>query len=203
MSPVSPLDSAPLGSARGRRLILVRHSVPDVRRDVPSAQWRLSPDGIARAHRLARRLQPGGASTIFTSREPKAVETARAMAAEWGLAVEEVDGLHEHERPLAQMFSREVFEARVRELFERPGELVFGAETAERARRRFTMAVMRLVAARSGDVVVVTHGTVMTLFVAEAAGVEPFSFWKRQQMPFAVTLTLPELRIGRIATPDG
>jgi len=200
---MSPFDSAPFGSAQGRRLILVRHSVPDIRPDVPSAEWRLSPEGFARARGLARRVQPQGASAIFTSREPKAAETARAMAGEWGLEVEEVDGLHEHERPLVQIFPREVFEATIRELFNRPGELVFGSETAERARRRFTVAVMRLVAARSGDVVVVTHGTVMTLFVAAAAGVEPFSFWKRQQMPFAVTLALPELRIERIATPDG
>ena len=185
-----------------RRLILVRHSLPAIHREVPSAEWRLSPEGLARARTLARRVQPVGASTIFTSREPKAVETAREMAGEWGLQVEEVDGLHEHERPLAQMLSRDVFEGKIRELFSRPCDLVFGAETADRARRRFTMAVMRLLATRTGDVVVVTHGTVMTLFVAEAAGVEPFAFWKGQQMPFAVTLTVPELRIERVAKLD-
>jgi broad specificity phosphatase PhoE len=186
-----------------RRLILVRHSLPDIRREVPAAQWRLSPDGLARARALARRVHPVGASTIFTSREPKAAETASALAREWGVEVEEVEGLHEHERPHAKMLSREEFEQMVRELFERPRELVFGAETADGARRRFTMAVMRLLATRPGDVVVVTHGTVMTLFVAEAAGVEPFAFWKRQQMPFAVMLTIPELRIEQIATLDG
>lgn len=192
----------PFAPSRGGRLILVRHSVPDIRRDVPAAEWRLTAEGLTRARALARLIQPDGAAQIFTSREPKASDTARAMAAEWRLEVEEVDGLHEHERPTAQMLSREAFEGKVRELFERPRELVFGAETAEHARRRFTMAVMRLVAARSGDVVVVTHGTVMTLFVAETAGVEPFTFWRRQQMPFAVTLSLPELRIERLTVLD-
>ncbi len=185
-----------------RRLILVRHSLPEIRREVPAAEWRLSPEGIARARAFARRVHPAGAAHVFASAEPKAADTARLLAAEWGLPVETVPGLHEHERPEAQVLSREVFERKVRDVFARPAELVFGVETADQARRRFTMAVMRLVARTSGDVVVVTHGTVMTLFVAEATGVEPFAFWKRQQMPFAVTLTLPDLRLDGTTFPE-
>jgi broad specificity phosphatase PhoE len=177
-----------------RRLVLVRHSVPEIRRDVSSRDWRLSAEGLTRARAFSRQLQPI-ATRVFTSAEPKATETARALAECWGVPVEEVPGLHEHERPQAQLLSREAFEQKIRDLFARPGELVFGAETAEQARRRFTMAVMRLVARAADDVVVVTHGTVMALFVAEVAGVEPFEFWKRQQMPFAVTLALPDLKL--------
>jgi broad specificity phosphatase PhoE len=103
--------------------------------------------------------------------------------------------LHEHERPEARMLTREAFEQKIRDLFARPGELVFGAETADQARRRFTGALMRLVLQRPGDIVVVTHGTVMALFVAEAAGMDPFVLWRRQEMPCAITLALPELRI--------
>ena len=186
-----------------RRLFLVRHSVPEIRRELPAAAWRLSADGLARARAFARQLQPASAGSVFTSAEPKAVETARALAGEWGGAVEEVPGLHEHERPEAQLLSREAFEQKIRDLFARPGELVFGAETAEQARLRFTMAVMRLIARSSSDVVVVTHGTVMALFVAEVAGVEPFAFWKRQEMPFAVTLSLPELRVEKTTFLSG
>ena len=178
-----------------RRVILIRHSVPDIKRDVPAADWHLSAEGTTRARALAGRLHPSGATKVFTSAEPKAVETARALADEWGLAIEAVPGLQEHERPLAQLLSRDEFEQKIRELFTRPSDLVFGAETADQARRRFTMALMRLVTRVTGDLVVVTHGTVMALFVAEATGVEPFGFWKRQEMPFAVTLTLPALAL--------
>lgn len=180
-----------------RRLILVRHSIPDIRRDVPAAEWRLSAEGVARAREFARRLQPAGALQVFTSSEPKAIETAQALAEAWGLPVEQVTGLQEHERPQAQMLSRDVFEGKIAELFSKPNQLVLGAETADQARRRFTAALMRLLTRGTGDVVVVSHGTVMTLFVAEVTGMEPFAFWKRQEMPFAVTLTLPELRLER------
>jgi broad specificity phosphatase PhoE len=177
------------------RLILVRHSLPDIRREVPAAEWHLSPEGVARAKALARTLDPGDATSVFTSPEPKALETAQALGAVWGLRVEAAPGLEEHLRPEAQWMSRDAFEQKVRDLFACPAERVFGAESADQARRRFTMALMRVVTRASGDLVVVSHGTVMTLFVAEVAGVEPFGFWKRQEMPFAVTLTLPELQL--------
>lgn len=188
----------PFDSAQGRRLVLVRHSLPDIKRDVPAAEWQLSEAGKARAAAFGRQFNPGSARTIFTSEEPKAVGTARALASVWDLPVEATAGLHEHERPAAQMLSRDQFEDRVRQMFARPHELGFGTETAEQARRRFSMALMRLVARSSNDVIAVSHGTVMTLFVAEATGVEPFAFWKSLEMPCAVTLELPELRVAGI-----
>ncbi len=183
---------------QGRRLILVRHALPEIRRDVPAAAWPLSEAGRAAAAELARRITHDGVTRVFTSTEPKAAGTARALAAAWDLDVEEVPGLQEHERPEAQWMTREAFDGRVRELFARPAERVFGTESADEARRRFTMALMRLVTRAAGDVVVVSHGTVITLFVAGAAGVEPFTFWKRLEMPCAVTLALPELALSAV-----
>jgi broad specificity phosphatase PhoE len=180
-----------------RSLILIRHSVPHIRRDVPAAEWRLSEDGVARARDLARSLPAPDATRVFTSVEPKAKETARLLAEEWGMTCEAIPGLHEHERPEAQLMTREAFELKVRELFARPSEKVFGSESADRARRRFTMAVMKLVASTPGDVIVVAHGTVITLFVAEAAGVQPFDFWRKLDMPSLTRLTLPELKLAR------
>jgi broad specificity phosphatase PhoE len=40
-------------------------------------------------------------------------------------------------------------------------------------------------------VAVVTHGTVMTLFVTRAAGLEAFPFWKRLGLPAFVVLSWP------------
>ena len=173
--------------------MLVRHSLPEIRRDVPAAQWGLSDAGRTRATAFARHVDPGSARTVFTSEEPKAMQTGAALASAWGLDVQAIPGLHEHERPKAQMLSREQFEDRIRQMFARPSDLVFGAESAERARRRFTTALMRLFVRSSEDVIVVSHGTVMTLFVAEATGVDPFAFWKKLEMPCAVTLSVPEL----------
>ena len=175
-----------------RRLILIRHSVSAVDPDVPPAEWHLTPEGVTRAEALARSFDPGTASCIFSSSEPKALETARVLGEIWRLPVEEVPGLHEHERPANRILSAEQFEATIGALFARPSEIVFGAESAGAARQRFAAAVTGLVERHDGDIVIVTHGTVMALFVALHTGRDAFEVWKQQQMPCATTLTLPD-----------
>jgi broad specificity phosphatase PhoE len=183
-----------------RRLILIRHSVPQIYPEVPPAAWHLSADGIARARAFASRVDPGTADRIFTSSEPKAVETATALGEVWNLPLEEAPGLHEHERPQPRMLSREHFESQVGELFARPAELVFGAETANSARVRFVEAVLRLVRRTDRDVVIVSHGTVIALFVAAHSDLEAFTFWRQQQMPDGVSFDLPGLTLRTAVT---
>jgi broad specificity phosphatase PhoE len=42
-------------------------------------------------------------------------------------------------------------------------------------------------------VAIVSHGTVITLYVARAAGVEPFAFWQGLGLPAFVVLSWPRL----------
>ena len=46
--------------------------------------------------------------------------------------MQKIDGVHEHQRPAAQQLTREQFEGKIRELFARPSELVFGVNDDER-----------------------------------------------------------------------
>lgn len=174
------------------QLILIRHSIPEVRPDAPPSTWHLAPEGVARAKTFAARIDLSRASRIFSSAEPKALETARVLGEAWQLPVEQVTGLHEHERPETRIVPPAQFEANIRALFARPSEIVFGSESADAARQRFTTAVAGLVERHHGDVAVVTHGTVMALFVAAHTGRDAFELWKQQQMPCAALLTLPD-----------
>ena len=185
-----------------RRLVLIRHANPTLRSDTPPAEWGLSEDGVRRARVLAGRILPGSAGTVYTSTERKAVETAQLLGTAWQLPVTPVRGLHEHERAGEPLVTASEFQRRVRELFARPRDLVYGTETGEGARRRFDGAVATVLAADSDDVIIVSHGTVMTLFVAGAAGVEPFAFWQSLDMPCAVTFTLPALSIAGLTSID-
>lgn len=64
------------------------------------------------------------------------------------------------------------------------------------ARERFTAAVQAILAERpEGNVVIVAHGTVLTLFVAHHTGVAPLPFWQRLGLPSFVVLSLPELAL--------
>ena len=104
---------------------------------------------------------------------------------------ESVDGLHEHVRSRVEHTSQEVFEASVRAFFEQPDQLVYGDETADQAHARFSQAVKAIQERYPGQtpLVIVTHGTVISLFVARACGVDPFPLWKSLKLPCMVVFS--------------
>jgi broad specificity phosphatase PhoE len=117
-----------------------------------------------------------------------------------GIPVRAAPNLHEHERPGTGLDTVERFEAKVARLLRHPGELVFGAETGDEARRRFSAAVERVMSqVAAGNVVVVSHGTVLTLFVAHhVAGIDPVPFWKGLGLPALVVLSYPDLSLVEV-----
>jgi broad specificity phosphatase PhoE len=171
-----------------RRLLLIRHSIPEVDPDVPAPRWHLGERGRAAAAAFAERLRPYDVRHIATSREPKASETAEILADRLGVTWAVEEGLHEHERSRVPFFADlEEFYRRAAELFARPDETVFGDESADAARARFGAAVERVLAAHpGGDVAVVAHGTIITLHARPS---DPFPFWRALKMPDLVELT--------------
>jgi broad specificity phosphatase PhoE len=178
----------------------VRHSLPEFTTGVPASHWRLSAEGQERCTRLVERLGEHDPAVIVASREPKAIETGQIVADLLGVPFEIAEGLHEHERgPVRSLGSEEAFQALVASVFEQPGELVFGWETGEQARDRFTRALDRVIGLHpAGNLAVVSHGTVMTLFLARAAEIAPVPFWKRLGLPAFAVLSLPDLSLVEV-----
>ncbi len=125
------------------------------------------------------------------------METAELVGEHLGLEVDVVDGLHEHER-VGTPFDRDgaTFRASIAGLFERPDEVVFGNESASDALTRFEQALDDVLARYpTGNVAVVTHATVMSLYIARRAGVNGYTYWQRLGMPAFAVLSLPDLRL--------
>ena len=181
-------------------LVLVRHSLPEIDPAVPADQWRLSEKGRHLAETLADRLACYEPSAIMTSPEPKAVETAEIVAGRTGTPVELADGLREHDRRNeAFLGSQAEFEERMALLFENPGRLVFGQETADEAFSRFSQAVFEMIDRHpEDDTVMVTHGTVMTLFLSQAVGLAPLPFWRGLGMPSFAVMSVPSMDLIRV-----
>jgi 2,3-bisphosphoglycerate-dependent phosphoglycerate mutase len=188
-------------------LILIRHSQSQPQPDHPASQWPLTEAGRQRCSALAARLAAYTPDLIVTSRERKASETGALVAAQLGLPVSSAEGLHEHMREHIGWLPNPDFEHAVAAFFMRPDVLVFGEETAAQAGARFDAAVQTVLASHPGkNVAIVAHGTVITLFAAQHAGIAPLPFWKRLGMPAIVVFSLPELRllevIDRLETRD-
>ncbi len=179
-----------------RKLILIRHSLPVIASEQPASQWQLSEEGRRRCERLAELLAPHCPSAVVTSTEPKAIETGQIVGKRLGIPVKTGLDLHEHERPGKDLDTVEQFQIKVARLLQHPDEQVFGAETGDEARERLSAAVDDVMRRHPlGNLAIVTHGTVMTLFIARAAGIDPVLFWKGLGLPAFVVLSYPKMAL--------
>ena len=189
-----------------RRLVLVKHSMPDVNPSKPASTWRLGNVGRHRAILLATKLSFLSPELIWSSREPKAVETASIVAKTFDVPVRLKDGLEEHHRDDAPYLPQREFDRVVETFFHRPDQLVFGSETAEQACERFTASIENVIKTGQKDNIVVTHGTVISLFAASVAKVHPIYLWHQLGLPSFVVLTLPSMNIqatvGSVTAPE-
>lgn len=82
--------------------------------------------------------------------------------------------------------------------------LVFGSETADEAHRRFSLALYEVIETLPGsNLVVVTHGTVLTLFTTRLTGADPYLFWRGLGMPAYVVVSVPAMKVLEVCTKIG
>lgn len=175
-------------------LIFVRHAAVQPDPTVNSHEWLLTADGRSATHTLAHKLMPYQPSRIITSQEPKAVATGAALAEVLHLPAQSAPGLQEHDRRGVPYFENKAeFETAVATLFTHPNELVFGNETAVQARMRLETAVQQQLKTYPQDtLVLITHGTVLTLFLCHHnPHLEPLPFWQSLALPSAFVVGLP------------
>lgn len=170
------------------KLILVRHSAPIIDPTIPAREWVLSVEGRAAAAALAKMLADRVIGSVISSDEPKARQTAEEIASAVQLPVILDRDLREHERVTVGYLPRPEFESGIARFFNRPDELGFGEETADQVFLRFSAVVERGMEKSRGDVVLVTHGTALTLYLARKTDIDPLAFWHALTMPMAVEL---------------
>lgn len=172
-------------------LILVKHSVPEIEADRPANTWKLSQEGQLRAQGLAEDLQRFEPEVIVSSNEPKAKETAEIVARQLQLDMQVHPELREHDRSNMPYLSHDTFQMSIREFFQKPDELVFGRETANQAYTRFYRSVHAVLTEhRNKTVVIVTHGTVISLFVSRLTGSSDLELWNKLGLPSFVAMDL-------------
>lgn len=171
------------------RLILVKHAMPAIDEARPSKNWPISQEGRAAAAKLATRLEPFRPAFVVASTEPKAADTGRIIAERLGADVAFDADLVETRRETVGWGTRAEVEAGIAGLFRRPSEVVYGEESADAAHARFAGAVeRRRVADPAASLVVVAHGTVISLWVSRRLGIDPMPLWRSLPLPGAVVM---------------
>jgi broad specificity phosphatase PhoE len=151
--------------------------------------WRLSTEGRTRSELLAYQIKRLTPDAVYSSPEPKAFETAAIVGAALHLSVKVFEDLREHDRTGVPFFTGPgEFENNVRRFFATPDERVFGLESAADALARFRNAMAEVLSCGDHQPMVVTHGTVMSLYVAAVAGLDAATVWRKLSMPCYVVL---------------
>lgn len=170
-------------------MILVRHAQPEVDPGVAAVDWTLSASGRSQATMLAARIRPLMPDAIFTSPERKARETAEILGAALQLAVRVVPEFREHDRQgVPYLHAPGEFEECIRRVFAFPQQCGFGNESGEAALARFRCGVRQVVQLGARRPVVVSHGTVLSLYIAAELGIDAFGVWQRMRTPSYVLL---------------
>lgn len=189
------------------KLLLVKHSNSNHNAHQPSHKWELTPEGIQRAKILATHLKPYAPKKLFASTMPRAIDTAKLAGGEIGdIPIIENPLLEEHSRKSNAPYGTvEDFRDRVRRMFEHPDDLIFGDETANQARERFSQGIAQIMGDVPQDehIIVIAHGTVNSLFTAQHNKIDIYDLWSRLQLPSIIVLDLPTFTLETVIEDAG
>ncbi len=182
-----PDGSSHPGAPERRRLYLIRHASPEIDARVPARQWCLSAQGRRDAEALGRRLSLDVAR-IWSSDEPKALETATILAAGPGAGT----AVHADLREVAfasGILPQAEFRRRVQAYLDGADDPAF--EPYEAARQRIMRCLAEICRTDDGDVAVVSHGRIITVLLSGMLGRRLGGrVWSRIGMPDVTLLDL-------------
>lgn len=183
-------------SGSGQLLYLVRHAGVVLDEGAPAREWGLSEAGRADATLLAAAPVWRDLSLVATSPEPKARETARPIARAAGIQLREEADLREVGRGRIPIVSRESYEQMVNHYFCSEPE---GWEPREQATSRIVDCIRSLHAGSGGPVCVVSHGLLLSLYVASLEQRRPtIEEWRRVALP---AVAMVDLERGSVFSP--
>ena len=158
-----------------RRPVLRYVTHPEVAVDagVPVARWSLSDRGRYRATAMLGQPWASSIGRIVSSDETKALETADLLAGPLGLVVEVRADIGENDRTATGFVPPDEFERLADAFFAEPDRSVRGWERAVDAQARIVAGLADLLTVPTpydGDVVVIGHGGVGTLWYCHLTG---------------------------------
>ena len=182
-------------------LVLIRHSTPVADPRVSATAWGLGLDGERAARELSDQLAAFRPAAIHTSPERKARETAAIIATRLGTSILQDEAFEEHRRSNIAFLPQPEFEDGICRMLRSPSELVFGEESADAVFVRFRDALDRARRAlANSDLIVVSHGTAISIYIGRVVGIDAWAFWHRLTTPMAVILSDGGMRVLALAS---
>jgi broad specificity phosphatase PhoE len=199
MKTVAPGFNRTENSETMAKLILIKHARPLVDPAKSSELWDLSEEGRTQAKTLAAQLANQSLASVISSEEPKARQTAEILSGELEIPMETAADLHEHDRRNVPHMRSSKFISNVELFFRRHDQLVLGRESADAALARFERAVQNVLNSQADqNVAIVSHGTVIALFIEKHSDRNGFQVWREMSLPSFAIFDLPETQLHEL-----
>ena len=181
-------------------LVFVKHAMPILNPDTPPKRWVLGDSGKADARKLGHHLKDHyWFDMVYSSEEPKAVETATIIAEIFKVPTRTLADLNEIDRPAMPILSPEQHVEFNRPLFIRRQEKVVGEESADEALDRFEFGVNMILLSKPENALVITHGTVISLYANKHnEDYLAFGLWQKLSCLDYVEMSLPDFKIQKL-----
>ncbi len=170
-------------------IVLVRHSRTVIAPEVNSMLWTLSDEGRETAAKIAQDPIFEGCALIYSSLQPKAIETAEIIGEALQISAFKEEGLAELSSVTSGFI--EDYIGTVHRLY--AGEIpnINGGETLKDALTRFNKAIEMIASrhANLGKIAIVSHANVLSLFTAQHSNLEAYDLHNSIAMPDAALLS--------------
>lgn len=149
-------------------LYIVRHSIPAIDPTVAAEHWSLSDAGARAAQQLGELPCWQNVDIIYSSPEPKALQTAEAIARQWGTGV-----IIEYD--LRELQMKPIWLDNV-DFVKKVGDYLEGAddpdfEPYDQAQQRIVDCVKRLIQSHPDQsIAIVSHGRILVAFFSHLFG---------------------------------
>ena len=149
------------------KYLILRHAETIKDPDKHPEDWLLTPDALEKINEYISEDKFVGITKIVSSTEPKAISTAKPISFHLNLQIEEMREFVEVKREKKFLTDEEFLIQKQKEL-EIRDEKVNGVESGNEAIERFKSGIQKLEEKLQNEcILVITHGTIMTLFLAE------------------------------------
>lgn len=162
-------------------LYLIRHPHTRINLDVPAPEWGLSDEGQAQTAALLEAPFWPHVATVYPSREPKSITTAKEASLAYEIPAIPRSTLGEVNRSAYVAPDEAAYQAAVAAFFENPTQSPHGWEPAIAALQRFKNGIAQINSWHGADesCAVVAHGLVLTLYIADLQGIRPtLQMWR-------------------------
>ena len=177
--------------------IFLRHAktVPDL--DKHATKWSIDEKSHVELEKLSKETIFKKVELIYSSKEQKAIQTAKPFSETLNIEIQILQGLEELQRG-ASYLSKEDFEKLKRTKLEERDSSLDGGETANECLERFASTIKKIDSLHENKhILIVSHGTVLSLYFSHLKNdfSNIFEYWKN--MPFCSVGIVEDSKILR------